>query len=82
LKEIRELTKSKQTGIPQSMLVNSLEYLYQSLKQTEPGSLYNVDQLSFMIDSNLSEARSLLVSIVKDLESPVRAVELSAKLIF
>ena len=82
LKEIRELTKVKESGFPHSMLVNSLEYLYQSIKQTETGALYNVDQLSFMLDSNLTEARSFLLSVVKDPESPPRAIELSAKLIF
>lgn len=64
------------------MLVNSLEYLYQSLRHTEAGSLYNTDKLSFMIDSNLNEARTFLLSIIQDGEgSPKRALELSAKLI-
>ena len=52
------------SGFPAEMLVNSLEYLYQSLRHTEAGSLYNTDKLSFMIDSNLNEARTFLLSII------------------
>jgi hypothetical protein len=64
------------------MLVNSLEYLYQTLRYAEPGSLYSTDKLSFMIDSNLNDARSFLVSIIEDSHSSPRAVELAFKIIF
>jgi hypothetical protein len=56
LKEIQTINKD--------MLVNSLEYLYQTLRNSEPGSLYSTDKLSFMIDSNLNDARDFLVSII------------------
>lgn len=49
LREIRNVNKD--------MLVNSLEYLYQTLRFAEPGALYSTDKLSFMIDSNLNDAR-------------------------
>lgn len=49
LREIRNVNKD--------MLVNSLEYLYQTLLFAEPGALYSTDKLSFMIDSNLNDAR-------------------------
>ena len=58
LKEIRNINKD--------MLVNSLEYLYQTLRYAEPGSLYSTDKLSFMIDSNLNDARSFLVSLIEE----------------
>jgi len=58
LKEIRTVNKD--------MLVNSLEYLYQTLRFAEPGSLYSTDKLSFMIDSNLNDARNFLVSIIEE----------------
>ena len=58
LKEIKSINKD--------MLVNSLEYLYQTLKFAEAGSLYSTDKLSFMIDSNLNDARAFLVSIIED----------------
>lgn len=73
LKEIRTINKD--------MLVNSLEYLYQTLRFAEPGSLYSTDKLSFMIDSNLNDARSFLVSIIEDKASVKRAVELAFKII-
>lgn len=63
------------------MLINSLEYMYQTLKQAQPGSLYNTDKLSFMIDANLNDARQFLVSIIEDLKSDDRAVELAYKII-
>jgi hypothetical protein len=63
------------------MLVNSLEYLYQTLRYAEPGSLYSTDKLSFMIDSNLNDARSFLVGIIEDGSSNKRAVELAFKII-
>lgn len=63
------------------MLVNSLEYLYQTLRFAEPGSLYSTDKLSFMIDSNLNDARSFLVSIIEDKSSVPRAVELAFKIL-
>lgn len=73
LKEIRELTKVKQSGFPERMLINSLEYMYQTLKGIERGTLYNVDQVSFMLDANLSEARTFLMSVLNDSSSPKRA---------
>lgn len=48
------------------MLVNSLEYLYQTLRFAEPGALYSTDKLSFMIDSNLNDARSFIVSLIEE----------------
>jgi hypothetical protein len=74
LKEIKQINKD--------MLVNSLEYLYQTLRYAEPGSLYSTDKLSFMIDSNLNDARSFLVSIIEDQNSNKRATELAFKIIF
>lgn len=74
LKEIKQINKD--------MLVNSLEYLYQTLRYAEPGSLYSTDKLSFMIDSNLNDARSFLVSLIEDPASNKRAVELAFKIIF
>lgn len=73
LKEIKSLNKD--------MLVNSLEYLYQTLRTAEPGSLYSTDKLSFMIDANLNDARGFLVSIIEDPSAPQRALELSFKII-
>lgn len=64
------------------MLVNSLEYLYQTLRYAEPGSLYSTDKLSFMIDSNLNDARTFLISIIEDKASAQRATELAFKIIF
>ena len=81
LKEIKSLTAVKGTGFPETMLINTLEYLYQSAKTLERGSLYNVDQISFMLDANLNEARSFLLSILEDPASPPRAQELSSKTI-
>lgn len=63
------------------MLVNSLEYLYQTLRNSEAGSLYSTDKLSFMIDANMNDARAFLVSIIEDMSSSDRAVELSYKII-
>ncbi len=48
------------------MLQNSLEYLYQSLRWAEPKSLHATDKLSFVIDSNLTDARDFLRSIIED----------------
>ena len=80
LREIRNVNKD--------MLVNSLEYLYQTLRFAEPGSLYSTDKLSFMIDSNLNDARQFLVTIIEEgakssSEEPSkkRAIELSFKII-
>lgn len=73
LKEIKSINKD--------MLVNSLEYLYQTLRFAEAGSLYSTDKLSFMIDSNLNDARGFLVSIIEDKSSVQRAVELSFKIL-
>ena len=78
LKEIRNINKD--------MLVNSLEYLYQTLRYAEPGSLYSTDKLSFMIDSNLNDARSFLVSLIEESISNAgsgnkRATELSFKIL-
>jgi hypothetical protein len=64
------------------MLVNSLEYLYQTLRFAEPGSLYSTDKLSFMIDSNLNDARNFLVGIIEEQGQSSRAVELAFKIIF
>lgn len=64
------------------MLTNSLEYLYQTLRYAEPGSLYSTDKLSFMIDSNLNDARGFLVSIIEEKSSAPRAIELAFKIIF
>ena len=74
LKEIKSINKD--------MLVNSLEYLYQTLRYAEPGSLYSTDKLSFMIDSNLNDARTFLVSIIEDKSNSQRATELAFKIIF
>ena len=63
------------------MLVNSLEYLYQTLRNAEPGSLYSTDKLSFMIDSNLNDARDFLVSIINQGTSSKRGIELAFKII-
>jgi len=82
IKEIKELTKVSGSGFPTSMLVNTLEYLYQTIKQMQPGSLSDSDQMSFMIDANLNEARTFLLSIIEDSTSVQRAVELSVKMIF
>lgn len=75
LKEIRNINKD--------MLVNSLEYLYQTLRSAEPQSLYSTDKLSFMIDSNLNDARTFLVSLIEEGASSgnKRAVELSFKIL-
>ena len=53
-------------GINKDMLVNSLEYLYQTLRFAEPGSLYCTDKVSFMVDANLNDARGFMVSIIED----------------
>lgn len=82
LKEIRGLSKMKQQGFPESILINSLEYMYQAMKETPRGSLYNTDYVSFMIDQNINEARTFLNSIVQDSSSPQRAIELASKIIF
>ena len=64
------------------MLVNSLEYLYQTLKHAEAGALYSTDKLSFMIDSNLNDARDFLVSIIKGHgQGNKRGVELAFKIL-
>jgi hypothetical protein len=77
LKEIRNVNKD--------MLVNSLEYLYQTLRFSEPGSLYSTDKLSFMIDSNLNDARQFLVSLIEEAAAhgqlATRGVELAFKII-
>ena len=78
LREIRNVNRD--------MLVNSLEYLYQTLRFAEPGSLYSTDKLSFMIDANLNDARQFLVSIIEEGASQSstvtkRAIELSVKII-
>jgi hypothetical protein len=52
LKEIKNLNPL--------MLEQSLEYLYQTLKNAKPSSLFSTDRLSFMIDSNLNDARDFL----------------------
>lgn len=72
----------KQQGFPESILINSLEYMYQAMKETPRGSLYNTDYVSFMIDQNINEARTFLNSIVQDSSSPQRAIELASKIIF
>lgn len=74
LKEIKSINKD--------MLVNSLEYLYQTLRFAEPGSLYSTDKLSFMIDSNLNDARNFLVGIIEEQGANQRAIELAFKIIF
>ena len=63
------------------MLVNSLEYLYQTLRFAEPGALYSTDKLSFMIDSNLNDARSFLVSLIEEGGAAPRAIELAFKIL-
>jgi len=73
LKEIQSINKD--------MLVNSLEYLYQTLRNAEPGSLYSTDKLSFMIDSNLNDARDFLVSIITQGTSSKRGIELAFKIL-
>lgn len=56
--------------------------MYQAMKETPRGSLYNTDYVSFMIDQNINEARTFLNSIVQDSSSPQRAIELASKIIF
>ena len=73
LKEIKSINKD--------MLVNSLEYLYQTLRFAEPGSLYSTDKLSFMIDQNLNDARGFLVTIIEEKNNPPRAIELAYKIL-
>jgi hypothetical protein len=73
LKEIKSINKD--------MLSNSLEYLYQTLRQAQPGSLYSTDKISFMIDSNLNDARAFMVGIIEDKTSSPRSVELAFKII-
>lgn len=51
------------------------------MRYAEAGSLYSTDKLSFMIDSNLNDARSFLVSIIEDSNSAPRAHELALKII-
>ena len=50
LKDKRELSKMKQQGFPETSLINSLEYMYQAMKEIPKGSLYNTDIVSIMID--------------------------------
>jgi hypothetical protein len=52
------------------MLINSLQFLHESVRKLKMGSLHNHDQLSFMLDANLNEARSFLLSITDDPASP------------
>jgi hypothetical protein len=82
LREIKSLTAVKGSGFPETMLINSLDYLYQSVVKLERGSLYNVDQMSFTIDANLNEARAFLLSVLEDPTSSPKAVELAGKTIF
>ena len=46
--------------------MQSLEYLYQTLRWAEPGSLYANDKISFMVDSNLNDARGFLQELIHD----------------
>ena len=62
-------------------LVQSLEYLYVTLKQSEPGSLWATDKLSFMIDSNLNDARNFLAKLIEDAKTDDKVRELSLKII-
>ena len=64
------------------MLINSLQFLHESVRKLKMGSLHNHDQLSFMLDANLNEARSFLLSITDDPASSPEAVHLAAKTIF
>jgi hypothetical protein len=64
------------------MLINSLQFLHESVRKLKMGSLHNQDQLSFMLDANLNEARSFLLSITEDPASSSAAVQLAAKTIF
>ena len=73
LKEVRSLSKDA--------LLSSLEYLYQTLRASEPNSLYGTDKLSFMVDSNLNDARAFLFDLAQDTKAPDRAKELALKLI-
>lgn len=82
LKEIKSLTQIKGSGFPESMLINSLQFLHESVRKLKMGSLHNQDQLSFMLDANLNEARSFLLSITDDPASSSAAVQLAAKTIF
>jgi len=64
------------------MLINSLQFLHESVRKLKMGSLHNHDHLSFMLDANLNEARSFLLSITDDPASSSAAVQLAAKTIF
>ena len=58
LREVRDMKKEA--------LVNVLEHVYQILKSTPGGSLYNTDKLSFLLDNSLNDAREFLISIIED----------------
>jgi len=73
LKEVRSLN--------QDMLINSLEYLYQTLRWADPRSLYSTDKVSLMIDQNINDARNFMVDICEDKKTPPRGVELAYKII-
>jgi len=86
MKEIRLMAKKESsvlgTETSSEMLINSLEYLYQTLRQSEVGALHGHDKMSFIIDSNLNDARAFLLTILNEKDSaPARAVELAAKII-
>jgi len=43
--------------------------------------LFNGDQTCFIIDANLNEARTFLISIIEDSSSSAKAIELASKII-
>ena len=63
------------------MLARSLEYLYQTLKQTEAGAFYSTDKLSFILDSNFNDTRGFLLSLIQDKTCPLGSRELAAKIL-
>lgn len=70
------------SSIKPDMVVESLEYLLESLQSSEGMSLWDTDKLGFMLDANLSDAREFLLEILEKEDSPERAKELVIKIIF
>lgn len=65
-----------------ALLVKSLEHFHQILKQAEPGSFHTGDKLSFVLDSNLNEARAFLLELVEDQATDKRVLALGVKILF
>jgi hypothetical protein len=84
LKEIRKVSKIQKSDaslFSESMLLNSLEYMFQHLNQLEAGSLFSNDRSSFVIDANLNEARAFLLSIVEDKDSSNKIKEVASRIL-